>query len=68
MTNFAMETISALSRYNYTVDDILSTNSTDLFLAGHSHNGNIRIPYFNTGIFKYQGARKYNNEYFFTFI
>ena len=45
------------------VDNILSSYSSDLFLAGHSHNGQIRIPYFGT-IFRKNGATKYYNEYY----
>ena len=46
------------------VDEIINTYNTDLFLAGHSHNGNIRIPYFNISLFKYQGAKKYYKDYY----
>ena len=46
------------------VDEITNTYNTDLFLAGHSHNGNIRIPYFNISLFKYQGAKKYYKDYY----
>lgn len=46
------------------IDDILSTQQTDLFLAGHSHNGNIRIPFLNTSIFKIKGAKKYDQDYY----
>ena len=40
------------------------TYNTDLFLAGHSHNGNIQIPIINYPIVKYENAMKYNKEYY----
>ena len=43
-----------------TVDDIIY--QTDLFLAGHSHNGNIRIPFIKYSPFKVEGARKYDQD------
>ncbi len=46
-----------------TVDEILKNYSTDLFLAGHSHNGQIYIPYIG-GIIKKEGAQKYINEFY----
>ena len=45
-----------------TVDNI--SYNTDLFLAGHSHNGNIQIPFINYPIIKYENAMKYNKEYY----
>ena len=45
-----------------TVDDILKNYPTNLFLAGHSHNGTIRIPFINYPLIKPSGAKKYNNE------
>ena len=45
------------------VDKILEKYPTDLFLAGHSHNGNIRIPYFGA-LQKVDGAKKYDQEYY----
>ena len=47
-----------------TVDDIISTYQTDLFLAGHSHNGNIRIPFIKYSFFKVDGAKKYDQDYY----
>ncbi len=47
-----------------TVDDILSSHYSDLFLAGHSHNGLIRIPFINKGIVVEEGALHYNQEYY----
>ena len=46
------------------VDDILSSYQTDLFLAGHSHNGNIRLPFVKYSIFKREGAKKYDQDYY----
>ena len=47
-----------------TVDTILSNYQTDLFLAGHSHNGNIRIPFINKSLTKVEGAKKYDQDYY----
>ena len=44
------------------VDEI--TYNTDLFLAGHSHNGNIQIPFINQPVVLYKNALKYNKEYY----
>ena len=44
--------------------DISGTYNTDLFLAGHSHNGNIRIPIMNIPLERKNGAKKYNNEHY----
>ena len=46
-----------------TADEIVNY-PTDLILAGHSHNGNIRIPIINYPIYQYEGAKKYNQEYY----
>ncbi len=45
------------------VDDIIASYQTDLFLAGHSHNGQVAIPYLG-GILKKEGANKYINEFY----
>lgn len=45
-------------------DEILSSYDADLILAGHSHNGTIKIPFINYPLFKYDGAKKYNQEYY----
>lgn len=45
-------------------DDIISKYNTDLILAGHSHNGNIRIPFINYSLFKVEGAKKYDQDYY----
>jgi predicted MPP superfamily phosphohydrolase len=42
----------------------MSNYTTDLFLAGHSHNGNIRIPFINKSIYKVEGAKKYDQDYY----
>lgn len=47
-----------------TVDSVLSSYATDLFLAGHSHNGNIRIPFINKSFYKIEGAKKYDQDYY----
>ena len=47
-----------------TVDDIIGTYPTDLFLAGHSNNGNIRIPFLKYSIFKVDGAKKYDQDFY----
>ena len=46
------------------VDDIQTTHPTDLFLAGHSHNGNIRIPLINKPLWKVKGAKKYDQDHY----
>lgn len=43
--------------------DILDKYSTDLFLAGHSHNGNIRLPYIGS-LKKVEGAKEYDQEFY----
>ncbi len=45
------------------IDDVLNNYSTDLFLAGHSHNGNVRIPYIGA-LYKFDGAEKYDQAYY----
>lgn len=44
-------------------DNILNKHKSNLLLAGHSHNGNIRIPYIGS-IFKKEGAKKYDQEFY----
>ena len=46
------------------VDDIVGSYNSDLFLAGHSHNGNIRIPFAKYSFFKVDGAKKYDQDYY----
>ena len=43
--------------------EILNKYRSDIILAGHSHNGQIRIPYLGTP-FKKQGAKKYDQPYY----
>lgn len=43
--------------------DVLNKYPTDLFLAGHSHNGMIRIPYLGS-IKKLEGAKEYDQEFY----
>jgi hypothetical protein len=47
-----------------TTDEILSTNKSNLILAGHSHNGYIRIPFINYSLITSEGSKKYNEEYY----
>lgn len=37
---------------------------TDLIMAGHSHNGYIRIPFANIPLERKEGAKKYINDYY----
>lgn len=46
------------------VDDVLNDYHPDLFLAGHSHNGNIRIPFINFSLMRPKGAYKYYQDYY----
>ncbi len=46
-----------------TITDILKNHTVDLALAGHSHNGQIRIPGLGA-IYSVTGAKKYPNEYY----
>lgn len=46
-----------------TIDEVLARYSVDLVLAGHSHNGNVRIPYIGA-ISKSEGALKYDQAYY----
>lgn len=45
------------------IEDIKEIYPTDLYLAGHSHNGSIRIPYFNYAL-KKDGAKTYDQDYY----
>lgn len=44
------------------VDNI--TYNTNIFLAGHSHNGDIQIPIVNQPVIRHENAIKYNKEYY----
>lgn len=46
-----------------TLDKILKGYSVDLCLSGHSHNGQIRLPYFGA-LTKINGAKKYYDPYY----
>lgn len=46
-----------------TINDVLTKYSVDLYLAGHSHNGTIRIPFVG-GLYKKDGARNYVDKYY----
>ncbi|MBQ2639456.1 MAG: metallophosphoesterase [Bacilli bacterium] len=60
--NSKIYTISLVHEPDF-IDEIQSKYNNDLFLAGHSHNGQIRIPYLGTIPTK-KGARKYYNEHY----
>ena len=45
------------------IDEVKSTYKTDLALAGHSHNGGIRLPFVG-GIQKVDGAKTYHEQYY----
>lgn len=44
-------------------DDLLSERKINLMVAGHSHNGYVRMPYLGTP-FKVEGAKKYDQAYY----
>lgn len=45
------------------IDKILEKYTVDIALAGHSHNGQVRLPFIGV-IAKNQDAKKYYNEYY----
>ena len=45
-------------------DDIINSYKTDLLLSGHSHNGNIRVPFINYTPIRKNGAKKYYQDYY----
>jgi len=46
-----------------TIYDLKDRFHSDLYLAGHSHNGNIRVPFIGSLINK-KGSKRYHNEYY----
>ena len=44
--------------------DLIDPIKTQLILAGHSHNGSVRIPFINKSIVNKEGAKKYNQDYY----
>ena len=60
--NSNIYTISLLHKPDE-IDSLIEKHNSDLILAGHSHNGQIRIPKIG-GIIKKDGAKKYINEYY----
>jgi predicted MPP superfamily phosphohydrolase len=44
--------------------DFISSHNADLLLAGHSHNGNVRVPFLNFSPFKTAGAVKYDQDFY----
>ena len=42
----------------------MTNYNPDMVLAGHSHNGNIRIPIINYPLIRKEDAKKYNNDYY----
>ena len=55
-------TISLLHEPDY-IDDIITTNNVDLALSGHSHNGQVAIPFIGA-IKTVKGGRKYPNRHY----
>lgn len=45
-------------------DDIINSYKTDLLLSGHSHNGNIRIPFIKYTPIRKNGYKKYYQDYY----
>lgn len=62
IANANIYTIALLHEPDST-DDILEAHKEDLLLAGHSHNGNIRIPFIGA-ISKRDGARNYDQAFY----
>lgn len=55
-------TISLLHEPDY-IDDILLINQVDLALSGHSHNGQVRLPFIGA-LQSVEGAKKYKDSYY----
>lgn len=55
-------TIFLLHEPDY-IDDILLTNQVDLALSGHSHNGQVRLPFIGA-LQSVEGAKKYKDSYY----
>lgn len=47
-----------------TAKSIKDTYQTDLIIAGHSHNGNIRIPFLDYPLEKKEGSKQYNKKHY----
>lgn len=60
--NKSIYTISLIHEPD-SVNEITSKYKTDLFLGGHSHNGNINIPYINRNP-KIEGAKTFYKEFY----
>ena len=45
------------------IDELLENKNIDLVLSGHSHGGQVRLPYIG-GLMKIKGAEKYINEHY----
>lgn len=46
------------------IKEILKNHFTNLALAGHSHNGYIRIPIIHKALYKTKGAKEYDQDYY----
>lgn len=45
------------------IDKVIDNYSSDLFLAGHSHNGTIKLPLIGP-LYKEEGAKNYNQSFY----